>query len=231
MYRWIATSLILLTLEMSLTGCSRQPTDSEPATGAPPASADRPTKPAVASRPPAKLHLDIPAGTALTVALVSALSTKTAHVGDPFAATTTSDLLVDGQVALRSGARLTGTVTEVKSGSNSIGAIPTLGLRINQIELTNGNTIPLTGDLVETGKSEKGRDTAKIVGGAAAGTIIGNQAKHNDRGKIIGGLLGGAIGTIAAKKTGTEVELAAGSTLTVTTGSPFTVEITPAAAK
>ncbi len=78
---------------------------------------------------------------------------------------------------------------------------------------------------MQTGQSEKVRDTAKILGGVAAGAVLGHQVKTNNRGKVIGGLLGGAIGAVAARKTGTEVELPAGSTLTLTTGEPFTVKV------
>jgi hypothetical protein len=38
-------------------------------------------------------------------------------------------------------------------------------------------------------------------------------------------LLGGAVGAIAAKNTGTEVQLTSGSTLTLTTGEAFSVKV------
>ena len=41
---------------------------------------------------------------------------------------------------------------------------------------------------------------------------------------MIGGLLGGAVGAVAAQKTGTEVEMAEGTALSVTLDAP--VEIT-----
>jgi hypothetical protein len=44
-----------------------------------------------------------------------------------------------------------------------------------------------------------------------------------DKGKIIGGLLGAAAGAAAAKKTGTEVELPAGTVLGFTLNSPVNV--------
>jgi hypothetical protein len=64
----------------------------------------------------------------------------------------------------------------------------------------------------------------KIVGGAAAGALLGDQVSKKDRGKVIGGLLGAAAGAVAAKETGTEVKLAEGTALTLALGAP--VEIT-----
>jgi hypothetical protein len=167
--------------------------------------------------------IEVPAGTQLTVALSSDLSTKTGKPGDAFEARLVSDLVIDGRRLAAAGSRVTGTITEVISGSNSIGAIPKLALKFDNLELTGGRQIPISSELVQEGQSEKGRDTAKILGGAAAGAIIGHQVKNNDTGTVIGGLLGGAAGAVVAKKTGTEVQLAAGSTLTITLNEAFKV--------
>ena len=48
----------------------------------------------------------------------------------------------------------------------------------------------------------------------AAGAVIGHQV-DDDKGKEIGALIGGAIGTAIAAKTGKEVELTAGTTIIV----------------
>ena len=186
------------------------------------------TKPPTATMPvkPVEQRVTVPSGTPLSVALSSDLSSKNARVGDAFEATLASNVVVDGQVALPVGTRVSGTITDVISGSNAIGSVPTLGLSFNQLKLEDGQVIPISGELMEQGASEKVRDTAKILGGAAAGAVLGHQVKRGSGGKVIGGLLGGAIGAVAAKKTGTEVELAAGSTLMLNTGEGFTVRCT-----
>ncbi len=189
----------------------------------PPAvAASAPLAPAEAVRPVAT-PIVVPAGTQLTVALSSDLSTKTAKPGDTFAASLVSDLMVDGRRAAPAGSAVTGSVTDVISGSKTIGGIPTLGLRFESLVLENNQKIAISGELIEKGKSDTGRDTAKILGGAAAGAILGHQIKKGDGGKIVGGLLGGAIGAVVAKNTGTEVELLAGSTLTIALGAPIEV--------
>lgn len=194
----------------------------KPARSTSTASTSTPSSAAPAPKPAPK-PVSVPAGTQLTVGLSSDLTTKTAKVGDTFDATVTSDVMVGERRAVPAGTRVTGTVTDVISGSHAIGAVPLLGLRFDTLVLETGQTIPIRGELKEQGKSEKGRDTAKILGGAAAGAILGHQVKKGDSGKVIGGLLGGAVGAVAAKKTGTEVMLPAGSTLTISLGEGFTV--------
>lgn len=168
--------------------------------------------------------IEVPAGTRLAVALKQSLSSKTARPGERFEAVLTSDITgADGRVAVPAGATLTGTITHVVSGSRSIGAMPLIGLRFDHLVLAGGERIPISGELDERGASERGRDTAKILGGAAAGAVIGNQSRNNDRGKVIGALVGGAIGAIAAKNTGTEVSLADGAPLTIALDTSFKV--------
>jgi hypothetical protein len=147
----------------------------------------------------------IPAGTELSIGLSSTVSTKSASIGDPVDARLASDLVVDGRRAIMAGAPIRGRVTEVVSGSKRIGGTPTLAMNFDGIELEDGKTVAISGQLVQQGKSETGRDTAKIVGGTAAGAIIGHQI-DDDKGTVIGGILGGAAGVIAARKTGGEID-------------------------
>lgn len=178
------------------------------------------------SPPPAPVHappMQVQAGTQLVVALATDVSTKTAKVGDPFEARLTAPLLSGDHVVAPQGARVTGTITEVVSGSSQIGAVPALGLRFDQLELLDDRKVAIHSELQQTGDSEKVSDTAKIVGGAAAGAVIGHQIKHGNKGKVIGGILGGAAGALVAKNTGSEVEFSAGSQLTITLEQGFVV--------
>jgi flagellar biosynthesis GTPase FlhF len=174
---------------------------------------------------PAPVHtpVEVRAGTQLVVALSTDVSTKTARVGDPFEARLTAPLLSGDRVVAPQGARVTGTITEVVSGSSQIGAVPALGLRFEQLELLDDRRAAIHSELQQMGDSEKVSDTAKIVGGAAAGAVIGHQIKHGNKGKVIGGILGGAAGALIAKNTGSEVEFAAGSQLTITLEQGFVV--------
>ena len=168
--------------------------------------------------------ITVPPGTQFSVSLASDISTKTAEVGDPVNARVASDLIVDGRTAVAAGSVVHGTVTQVVSGSHKIGGVPILGLTFNSVELANGKTVPITGHVVQQGKSETAKDTGKILGGAALGAIIGHQIDDDgDKGTIVGGVLGGAAGAAAAHKTGGEVTLTAGSVLAFATETPFQV--------
>jgi Tfp pilus assembly protein PilX len=182
-------------------------------------AASAPAAAAVAPAPPPP-PVTVPTGTQFTVELTSPLSTKTSLADDPVEARLASDLMVGDRRVASAGSLVRGSVQEVTSGSKKIGAVPALRIDFNQLVVADGSTVAINARAVRKGQSEKGRDTAKIAGGAAAGAIIGHQI-DDDKGKVIGGLLGGAAGAIGAQKTGTEVELPAGSTLTATTRADF----------
>ena len=182
------------------------------------------SKPTVVAKPaPVPVQpILIPAGTELSIGLSSAVSTKSASIGDPVDARLASDLVVDGRRAIMAGAPIRGRVTEVVSGSKRIGGTPTLAMNFDGIELEDGKTVAISGQLVQQGKSDTGRDTAKIVGGTAAGAIIGHQI-DDDKGTVIGGILGGAAGAIAARKTGSEIDVPAGTVMAFVVDRPFQV--------
>ena len=190
----------------------------KPAAAAPTATAAA-AAPAPAAPPPPPVT--VPAGTQLSVKLNTGYSTKTAAVGETVNAELASDLVVDGRIVARAGAPISGSVTEVTSGSKKIGAVPAIKIDFTQLVAADGKTLPVAIGVNQKGQSEMGRDTAKIVGGAAAGAIIGHQI-DDDKGKVIGGVLGGAAGAVAARKTGTEVELAAGTVLPASVQTAFT---------
>jgi hypothetical protein len=186
----------------------------------PVATAPAPAPTPVASGPKS---YTVPSGTSIEVQLPAAISTKTAKVGNRVSANLTNDLVVDGKVIARAGSLLQGSVTEVISGSKQIGGTPTLGLTFDNLTLADGSDTTVNGTVTQVAvKSDKGRDAAKIAGGAVAGAVIGHQV-DSDKGKIIGGLLGAAAGTVAARKTGTEVELPAGTVIGFTLNSPVNV--------
>ncbi|MGQ0383888.1 MAG: glycine zipper 2TM domain-containing protein [Gammaproteobacteria bacterium] len=191
---------------------------SKPAASAP-ASTPRP---AVASGPK---QYTVQAGTSLTVELPAAISSKTARVGDRVSAYLTSDLVVDGKVVAKAGALLQGSVSTVVSGSDKIGGTPQLGFTFDNLTLADGSDATVNGSVTQVAaKSDTGRDTAKIAGGAILGAVVGKQV-DSDKGAVIGGLLGAAAGAAAAKKTGTEVDLPAGTQLGFSLNRPVTVTL------
>jgi len=163
----------------------------------------------------------VPAGTQLAIEVVTPVSTKTSKVGDSVDARLAADLVVGDRRAAKAGASVHGSITQVISGSQKVGGTPTLGITFDSL-VANGASVSINAPFTQLGKSETGKDTAKIVGGTAAGAIIGHQVSSKN-GSVVGGLLGAAAGTAAAKKTGGEVTLAGGKVVTVAIQSPFEV--------
>ena len=164
----------------------------------------------------------VPTGTSLSVQLPAEISTKTAKVGQRLTANLTNDIVIDGKVVARAGTPVQGSITQVISGSKTIGGKPTLGLTFDSMTFEGGD-MPIAAKITQIAdKSDKAGDTAKIAGGAVAGGVIGHQL-DSDKGKVIGALIGAAAGTAAAKKTGKEVVLPAGTVVGMTLESPVTV--------
>lgn len=166
--------------------------------------------------------INVPAGTPLSIELTSGVNTKKVLVGNQVEGRLASDVLVNGRVAAKAGSIVRGTVTEVVSGSAKIGGTPMLALAFDTLTLGSGVNVPISARYSQQGASDTGKDTAKIVGGTAAGAVIGHQV-DDDKGTVIGGVLGGAAGAIAAQKTGGEVRLPAGTVISVTLDAPFEV--------
>lgn len=171
--------------------------------------------------PPAPIV--VPAGTPLAVALTHNVNTKKVLVGAPVDGTLASDVRIDGRTAAKSGAAVKGVVTQVISGSDKIGGVPTIGLRFDTLVAADGSTKTINASYLQQAKSETGKDTAKILGGAAAGAVIGHQV-DDDKGTVIGGLLGAGAGAAAAQKTGVDIKLTAGQVLNVATTTSFEVK-------
>jgi hypothetical protein len=195
---------------------------SPPVAGAPPPK-PRPVTTSPPKPAPVASTLTVPAGTELPLSLATALSTKSAKVGDPVRAVLTSDVQVGGRTAIAAGTTVAGSVIKVVSGSDKIGGTPTLVVAFDRLELAGGKDVPISGELTSKGKSDNTRDAVKIVGGAAAGALLGDQISDKDRGKVIGGLLGAAAGAVAAQKTGTEVILADGTALSLALAAPVEI--------
>jgi hypothetical protein len=177
-------------------------------------SAAAPAAATVAATPPPPKPVVVPAGTKISAELVTPLSSKTNRRGDR----------IDGKRAIPTGAIVSGTVADRVSGSKEIGSTPMIGVAFDTLAPDADHAVAMSAKFTQTGKSEGGKDAAKIAGGAVAGAVIGHQV-DSDKGSVIGGILGAAAGTAAAKNTGNEVELPAGTVISLTLDS--SVEVKP----
>jgi hypothetical protein len=153
------------------------------------------------------------------------VSSETAKVEDRVDARVTRDVKVGDRVAVPSGARVIGTVTQVDRGGK-FKEQARLGIRFHTIVLADGTSIPIsTETIVRLGEAPVNGSAAKIGGGAVGGAILG---------AILGGAKGAAIGATAGAGAGTAaaaaserstVVLPAGTSLTPRILSPVTVTV------
>ena len=157
------------------------------------------------------------ADSVLGLRLDSTISSETARVEDRVNARLSRDVLVDGRVALASGSRLEGVVTQVDRGGKFKDR-PRLGVVFNTLVLADGTRVSIQTDTIfRDGDSPSGQANAKVGGSAVVGAILG---------AMIGGKKGALLGS-AAGAAGGAAAIAAGDRpeAVMTSGTPLTVRL------
>lgn len=167
--------------------------------------------------PPRMTTVTVPAGTVLDVEFTQTVASNTSAAGDSFRARVAQDVTEDGGVVIPAGSEILGQVTEAVP-TRKVGGQAKLALRFTDLVLPSGATVPIDASFVQQGRSETGRDAARIGGGAAAGAILGRVLGKGNRSKgaVIGAIIGAAAGTAIASKTpGEEVVIPAGTAVSL----------------
>lgn len=147
-----------------------------------------------------KQPLVVPAGTAITVSLGSALGSKLSKTGDSFTGSVAKDVLVGSAVAIPQGANVSGSVTDAKALGRFAGGA-SLQIQLNSIEI-KGSNVPVQASAKSFSEKGKGKRTAVLAGGGAAlGGIIGALA-GGGKGAAIGAAAGAGAGGGGAAFTG-----------------------------
>src|SRR5581483_3299293 len=146
-------------------------------------------------------------GTPIQIQLLTPLNTGSAQPGQEFSATLAQPVS-DGQKLWPRGTQVKGKVLEVVS-SGRLSRPASITLQITEIGTSRVTTEPEQID----GRSHAGRNAGLILGGAAAGAILGSIA-GGGKGAIIGTAAGAGAGTITAAATGKkEINLRSETTL------------------
>ncbi len=170
------------------------------------------------------VEVTVPAGTQVAVRFLDTASSHASAVGQSIAAEVVNDVAAGGEVAIPAGSTVIGRVSAARRPG--IGGQALVAVDFVSVDLPSGDTAPFAASVSAVGKSEKGKDVATIVGGAAAGAILGHQVEGDDEGKVLGGLVGGGLGTAIAKGTkGKPVAIAAGTVVDLVLEGPVTVEV------
>ena len=166
--------------------------------------------------------MTVPAGTALPLELLTAVSSETAQVETPVRARLRQAVVVDDYTALPAGTVLHGNVTDVDRAGRVRGR-SRLAFRFTEAELDGGREELRTNAVSFEGEATKGEDATKVGAGAVGGAIIGG-ILGGGYGAAKGAAIGGAAGTgVVLATRGREVALAAGADIAATLASAFTV--------
>lgn len=144
--------------------------------------------------------LVVPADTDISVVLDQTISSKTSKPGDKFSATVEAPVEIEGKVAIPKGARADGVVKDAKAAGRFKGGAA-LALELTSITVS-GKDYELQTSAAAMSSKGKGKRTATMVGGGAAGGAAIGAIAGGGKGAAIGALIGAAAGTGGAGFTG-----------------------------
>jgi hypothetical protein len=176
----------------------------------------------------------VPKGTAIEVALINSISTKTAKDGDPVYARTVFPVTIGNDIVIPVGSHIRGKITEVARPGRVKGKAE-LTLSFQSLILPSGITVELLGTLGNvgaTGKkkgetgiegdSGKGEDAATIGESTGTGALAGAVISRSAKGAGIGAAAGGAVGAARVLLTrGKELVLRPGTTMEIILDRPL----------
>ena len=183
--------------------------------------------------------MTIPAGAQILVALRSAISTKSAKIGDAVYASTSFPYVQNEKVLIPAGTYVQGRITSITRPGRVKGRAELL-LHFTTLIYPSGYTVLLPGGVENIPgtehatvkgdegtiqqNGEKGHDVGTVAGTAATGTLIG-AAAGGLKGAGIGAATGGALGlAIAMLSRGNDVRLESGTTLQMVIQRPVDVD-------
>ena len=206
---------------------SEAPKPATDASASPSAGAAAPAPTAAAPAQPAPplaptfREVTIPAGTALSVTLLSTVASNKSKVEDPVKGSLAKAVTVAGVTALPVGTELLGSVTEAAE-SGRVKGKASVAFRFDRM-VVDGEALRIhTATVQHTAKADTKSDVKKGGLGAGAGAIVGGVV-GGGKGAAIGAAAGGAGAVVATK--GSEVELPSGTVLKVLVQDPITLRV------
>ena len=208
-------SLFLFLWAAISTGCSSKPAEESSDSSAPSSKSASLLGPK---------EVTLPAGTAVTVRLASAVGSKLSARGEHFSAIVARPVEVNGKVVLPAGAEALGKVVEAVPQGRFKGAAE-LRLVLETVTLNNDSYDVQTSS-VGRSLQGKGKRTATFIGGGAGGGALIGGLAGGGKGALIGAALGAGAGTAGAAYTGEkEIVLPAESMLSFKLTEPLTIKL------
>ena len=165
----------------------------------------------------------LPAGTLVVGALENTVSTKTAEPGTVVVISTTQPLRLGDDVTIPRGMQLRGEVTHAKGGGRISGA-PELTIRFTRLAVDDNRYQISAEPFRVRGTSDAKESAIQIVGGTAAGAVVGAITGHTVRGAVAGAVIGTGVAVLTK---GDQITLPAGQRLRVRLAEPVTVKYSP----
>lgn len=181
------------------------------------------SQPVAQAAPPAPRfrEVTIPAGTSLSVTVLSTLASNNSKVEDPVRGTLARPVVVSGTTAVPSGAEMSGSVMEVNQ-SGRVKGKASIAFRFDRVVVRGENYRIQTARITREAEQNKTDDLKKGGIGAGLGAIVGGVV-GGGKGAAIGAVAGGTGGVLATK--GDEVQLAPGTVVTVVLQQSVTVQV------
>jgi hypothetical protein len=199
-------SVIAMLLLVGLSSCNKTApaaTDSNPtsiATEQPATPAQPVPTPPQPEPPPSPPPIVIPAGTLITVNLLTEVGSKISHDGDRFEASLAEPIVAGEKVVIPKGASASGTVTTAHAAGRFKGGA-TLDLALDTVAIHGVPRKIQTAISAEQSKGKGKRTAGMVGGGAAGGALIGGLA-GGGKAAGIGALVGAGAGTLSSAFTG-----------------------------
>jgi hypothetical protein len=163
----------------------------------------------------------IPAGTSLSVTLLTEVASKTSKVEDPVKGSIAKAVTISGVTALPVGAQMLGVVTEADE-SGRVKGRASVAFRFDRL-MVSGETMRVqTADVRREAAADTKSDVKKGGLGAGAGAIVGGVI-GGGKGAAVGAVAGGTGAVLATK--GKEVEIPSGTVVSVLVQDPIAVRV------
>jgi len=170
----------------------------------------------------------IPAGTVVNCRLLQTLSTKLNYQGDPFTATVTEAVVINGRQVIPVGAIVEGHILRMRRPGR-IKGVGEMRLSAEKITFTDGRTMDVSAVLLNAygaegaqvvdeegkikGPNSRRADLKEIGGGMAAGGVVGT-IFGGLHGTVVGATVGGVVGLAdRLRRRGEDLTLPSGTQL------------------
>ena len=151
--------------------------------------------------------------------LLSALASNQSHPEDAVKGSVAKPVVVSGSTAIPEGSSITGSVTEA-SESGRVKGRASIAFRFDHL-VVHGETHRIhTASVTREAAADTKSDVVKGGAGAGVGAIVGGVI-GGGKGAAIGAVAGGTTAVVATK--GKEVQIPAGTELTVLLQEPVTI--------